>query len=172
MGQCSQGCIKWHSCVCHNNHHNMSFKWITLLAHRDRWGFLIELFCLLLQWVNCALNDKRERDERVAIWMIMGSVSAFVLFFFTFYARKAELADFFFFFCFNGHTVWRIHSWKLLSSTTVLHYRPLTSNVRPSVSFKGTLSTDKSASRFPVPPLLILSAGIQTGTLPDTSLHL
>lgn len=98
MGQCSQGCIKWHSCVCHNNHHNMSFKWITLLAHRDRWGFLIELFCLLLQWVNCALNDKRERDERVAIWMIMGSVSAFVLFFFTFYARKAELADFFFFF--------------------------------------------------------------------------
>lgn len=78
----------------------------------------------------------------------MGSVSAFVLFFLTFYTRKAELADFFFFFYFNGHTVWRIHSWKLLSSTTVLHCCPLTSNVRPSASFKGTLSTDKSTSLF------------------------
>lgn len=109
--------------------------------------------------------------KKTEIWKIRRSARVF---FSKFYPRKIDWPCIFYFFfssalCFNSHTIWRIHSWKLLSPTTVFHCRPLSSNGGLSASFKGTLSAEESASCFPA---LILSTGIQTGTLLITSQHL
>lgn len=67
VGQRSQRCIKWDSCVCHNNHHYMLVIWITAVAGEDCWGFLIKLLafqfsCLLFYTPineNNSLNEEK-----------------------------------------------------------------------------------------------------------------
>lgn len=140
-----------------NIHQCVPFNWIRLLPVR-RLYCMIELFsCFLFftGWIMLCFRHFHSKDElrKMITVKCLNKAGQFLCLsrnsikggmtgpaYFSLFPFVSSLPRF------NRHAIWRIHSWKLLSTTKFFHFGPLSSNGGLSALFKGTLGTEESFS--------------------------
>lgn len=138
-----------------NNHQCVLFNWIRLFPVRRLYDWAVFLF--FTGWIMLCFRHFHSNYELRKMIMvkekclkkgghflclsrnaIKGGMTGPA--YFSFFPFVSSLPRF------NRHAIWRIHSWKLLSTTKFFHFGPLSSNGGLSALFKGTLGTEESFS--------------------------